>query len=510
MIFSRKSSLSYLRDLSLPSAAVFVAILLPAALSTAPYAAAQSVPEGFSVDVVHPRPGEKSMGFALLPDDRIFVVGHQNGEVRLLVDGDMKTEPVAMIPDLAISSERGLLGIAVDPDFPDSNHVYLFYTSNTGFNRVSKFRVDGDVADARSSDLTIDLASEDVILELPDESQYHNGGTIRFGRDKTLYVSHGEDERWKEYEEPYMQDLSNPYGKILRINRDGTVPDDNPAFPDEGSDRLPEIFAIGLRNPFRFAIDPHTDRLFIGDVGTNIREELNLSTGGENFGYPRHEGKTFFQETYAIIAPQPTPPIFDYEYSRPSRRSAIALATYRPKNPRLDVSFPAQFDGVHFYADYFADALNYLQPDGSDGWESRLFGSGFKNLTDAAVGPDGSLYLISYNGPLRRISYERAGTGVEDEPVASDFELRQNYPNPFDRTTTIAYQIDVAATVVLEVFDLLGRRVRTLVDERQPAGIHAARFDARGLAPGTYTYRLRAGGMTETRMMIRLPEDVQN
>ena len=487
----------------LPAAAALVALLL-AGTGALP-AAAQTVPDGFSVEVVHEKPGSKSLGFALLPDGRILVIGHQTGYVRLIVDDEMKTDPIGAIPGMVTSSEEGLLGIAIDPDYPDSNHVYLFYTSNTGYNRVSRFTLEGDVADPQSDNLTLDLASERVLLALPNETPLHNGGTIRFGSDKTLYVSHGEDQRWKEYEEPYMQDLSNPYGKILRIHRDGSAPDDNPSFPDEGIDRMPEIFAIGLRNPFRFAIDPHTDQLFIGDVGTNLREEFNLSSGGENFGYPRHEGTTFFQEAYALIAPDPTPPVFDYVYARPDRRSAIALAAYRPRDPARDNSFPSEYDGALFYGDYFGSELRYLLPDGSGGWESHPFGSGFRMMTDAAVGPDGSLYVISYDGPLRRISYERAGSGIDDGPIASDFALHQNHPNPFGGSTTITYHLGSTQIVTLEVFDMLGRLVSRIVDERQAAGIHAAQFSAGDLAPGSYLYRLRAGGVTKSRVMIHLP-----
>lgn len=492
------------RSRRLPAASALVSILLTAGLAIGT-AEAQTVPEGFSVEVIHEKPGSKSLGFALLPDERILVIGHQTGQVRLLVDGEMNTDPVGTIPNIVTSSEEGLLGIAVDPDFPDSSYIYLFYTSNTGYNRVSRFTLEGDVADPQSDNLTLDLASERILLELPNETPLHNGGSIRFGSDKTLYVSHGEDQRWKEYEEPYMQDLSNPYGKILRIRRDGSAPDDNPSFPDEGPARMPEIFAIGLRNPFRFAIDPHTDRLFIGDVGTNIREEFNLSSGGENFGYPRYEGATFFQETYALIAPDPTSPIFDYVYTRPDRRSAIALAAYRPRDPGRDNSFPSEFDGALFYADYFGTELNYLLPDGSGGWQSNRFGTGFAGLTDAAVGPDGSLYLISYDGPLRRISYTRPGSSIDDGPIASDFVLHQNHPNPFGGSTTITYRLASTVRVTLEVFDMLGRLVNTIVNERQPAGIHAAQFRAGDLAPGSYLYRLRAGGVTKSRVMVHLP-----
>ncbi len=491
----------------LPALLASLLAVLPLTVSSA-----QTVPDGFAVEVVHPSPGDQALGFAFLPDERILVIGHHSGQVRLLVDGEMKEEPIGTITELNLernadpgnAAERGLLGIAVDPDWPDEPFVYVDYTHESGHIHISKFRVDGALDDPGSDDLAIDLSSEDVLLALKDDSEYHNAGTVRFGSDKTLYVSHGDDEHWKEEREPYLQDLTNPYGKILRINRDGTAAEDNPAFPEAPGGRLPEIFAVGLRNPFRFAIDPHTDRLFIGDVGTNIREEFNLSEGGENFGYPRHEGTSFFQENYALVAPEPTPPIHDYAYGKPSSRSAIALATYRPVNFPHDRSFPDAFDGVHFHADHFGGSLRYLRPDGLGGWESEPFGTGFTKLTDASIGPDGSLYLMSYGGPLRKIVYDPTSVSAETPPVAAELELRQNHPNPFSGSTTITYRLGAPVHVSLKVYDVLGREVAAPVDARQAAGVHAARLDGGGLAPGTYVCRLRASGAAATMTMVRV------
>ena len=126
------------------------------------------------------------------------------------------------------------------------------------------------------------------------ENDTHNGGTLRFAKDKTLYISYGEDQRPE-----LVQSLSTYNGKILRINRDGTIPPDNPIFPNEPVDKKPEIFAIGLRNPFRFSLNLN-DELFIGDVGAGAKEELNISNGGENYGWPRYEG-TKDNDSLAIL-----------------------------------------------------------------------------------------------------------------------------------------------------------------------------------------------------------------
>jgi glucose/arabinose dehydrogenase len=238
-------------------------------------------------------------------------------------------------------------------------------------------------------------------------------------------------------------------------------------------------------------------------VGTNLREEFNLSDGGENFGYPRHEGTTFFQENSALVAPEPTPPIFDYAYGV-TARAAIALATYRPKNYPHDNSFPEFFDGVHFYVDYFNSSLRYVRPSGLGGWESEAFGSGFQNLTDGAVGPDGSLFVITYDGPLRKISYGDTNVAEEDAPLPMEVELRPNHPNPFRGSTTITYRIGRSDHVRIDVFDVLGRRVSALVDAPMPAGVHTVRLDGEGLAAGTYVCRLEAGGATAVQTIVSL------
>ena len=480
---------------------LFVFSVLVASAAVVRFAGAQTVPEGFVVETVHEEPGDLAVGFAFLPDERILVITHQSGAIHLIADGVLKDKPIATIPDLAVSSERGLLGIAVDPDYPEANHLYLYYTSNSGTNRVSKFDLDGALSDPVSHDLTLDLDSEQILLEIADGSQYHNAGTLRFGSDKTLYISHGDDVSHVPTREPYLQDLTNLYGKILRINRDGTVPADNPTFPSSPDAARPEIFAIGLRNPFRFGIDPLTDRLFIGDVGTNLREEFNLSTGGENFGYPKHEGSGFFREDSPIIAPEPTPPIYDYPNG--GQGSAIGLATYRQKNFPDDYSFPGEYDGVHFFAEYFDDALNYLRPALGGTWEMVAFGTGFGRSVDASVAADGSLYVLSYDGALRRIYYDNPTVSSEEPPVAADFELLPNYPNPFVEKTVVSYRIASPAVVRLEVFDVLGRRVTTLVDAYQTPGTYSAGFSAPHLPAGAYLVRLDAGGRTTVSTMVK-------
>ena len=241
----------------------------------------QTVPQDFSLLTVNSGLDGDATGFALLPDNRIFVVHQFSGQVQLIVNGVLNPQALLTVPNLQTSSEKGLLGIAVDPDFPDSAYVYLFHTHSSSTNRVSRFMVGGDLQDPNSDSLTIAVASQQTLIDdMPATNFNHNGGTLRFGSDKTLYVSHGDDAVTS-----LVQNLTNLNGKILRINRDGSIPSDNPIFPNEPQGKRPEIFCFGLRNPFRFSMDPSTDELFIGDVGQVSIEEFDLSSGGENMGW---------------------------------------------------------------------------------------------------------------------------------------------------------------------------------------------------------------------------------
>src|SRR4051812_8193351 len=175
-----------------------------------------------------------AMDFA--PDGRIFVT-EQPGDVRVIKDGQLLPTPFVTL-NVSSTGERGVLGITLDPNFSQNHFVYVYYTATTPVvhNRVSRFTASGNVAVA---------GSEKVLLDLDPLSNAtnHNGGAIHFGPDGKLYVSQGENAN-----PPNAQTLSNRFGKILRINSDGSIPTDNPFFNSAAGDNR-SIWAMGLRNP---------------------------------------------------------------------------------------------------------------------------------------------------------------------------------------------------------------------------------------------------------------------
>ena len=204
----------------------------------------------------------------------------QGGQLRVIKNNALLPTPFVTLTGRTPSGERGLLGIAFDPNFATNHCVYVYYTATTPtiHNRVSRLTANGDVAVA---------GSETILLELENlNATNHNGGAIHFGPDGKLYVAVGENA-----DSSNSQTLDNRLGKMLRINADGTIPADNPFYATAtGVNR--SIWAMGLRNPFTFAFQPLPGRMFINDVGETTWEEINEGVAGANYGWPLTEGPT--------------------------------------------------------------------------------------------------------------------------------------------------------------------------------------------------------------------------
>ena len=343
-------------------------------------AAAATLPAGFTeTQVATGLASPTAMAFA--PDGRLFVA-QQGGALRVVKDGALLSTPFVSVT-VNSSGERGLLGIAFDPDFATNPYVYVYYTATTPaiHNRVSRFTANGDTALA---------GSEIILLELDPLSSAtnHNGGAMHFGPDGKLYIAVGENANGAN-----SQALSNLLGKMLRINADGTIPADNPFFSTAtGNNRA--IWALGLRNPFTFAFQPGTGRMFINDVGQSTWEEINDGIAGANYGWPATEGAT--------SNPLYRSPLHAYGHgSGPFLGCAITGGTFY--NPALP-QFPAPYTGVYFFADYCGDWINMRDP--ANGNAVTGFATGINAPVDLQVGPEGSLYYLARGaGAVVRIDY---------------------------------------------------------------------------------------------------------
>ena len=371
----------------------------------------------------------------IAPDGRIFVC-QQGGALRVIKNGVLLPTPF-MTLTVDPAGERGLLGIAFDPNFASNNFLYVYYTVpfEPRHNRVSRFTANGDV---------VLPGSEAILLELDPLTlaSNHNGGAIHFGPDGKLYIATGENATTSN-----SQTLTNMLGKILRINSDGSIPADNPFF-NQATGNNRSIWAAGLRNPFTFAFQPGTGRMFINDVGQSLWEEINDGIAGSNYGWPATEGPT--------NNPNFRSPLFAYGHGF-SATTGCAIAGGTFYNPPV-VQFPASFVGKYFFADLCSGWIRVFDP--ATGTASP-FATSISQPVDLKVGADGSLYYLSIgSGAVFRVQFsppQIPSPVIATEPN-SDLAIALDSPtalrDPFALTNPFNFSADQRTRLSLFVTNL--------------------------------------------------------
>lgn len=296
-----------------------------------------------------------------LPDGRIFVT-ERPGRVRVIENGELRPEPVAVISDVAHSGEGGLLGMALDPDFANNHWVYLYYTYASGGALQNKV--------VRYTEADNQLHDPQVIIEGIPGATIHNGGRIKFGPDGKLYVTTG-DAAIPEL----AQDLTSVAGKILRLNPDGSIPSDNP-FP--GS----PIYSFGHRNPQGLAWEPGTNEIYATEHGPVAHDEVNLIKPGANYGWPIMAGNEGPGNGY-------TPPVIESGNN-----------TWAPSGGTFVTghTFP-QWRGSLLFGSLRGTTLWQLDiPGGGSPPALEAIVSGdYGRLRNVIEAPDGTLYLLTNN-----------------------------------------------------------------------------------------------------------------
>lgn len=346
-----------------------LASVMPVAIATAH---AASVPVGF-VDRTIGSGFTSPTSLTVLPDGRVLVV-QQSGVIHLFEHDVMAAESFWEAPDVDSMSERGCLGIVADPDFATNHFIYLYCTiqSQSSNNQVIRVTEDGGHVLA---------GSERVLLTLPPvSSNWHIGGALRFGPDGMLYVAVGNQEDDPQpHDRSSSQSLKDPFGKILRLKPDGSVPSDNPFVGMNGA--YGAIWSYGYRNPFAFDIQPGTGRMFVGDVGQGAWEEIDDNKRGANYGWPDTEGPTDLSQF--------TSPFYAYKHSD-TRCAVTGGAFYNPKSSE----FPDSYTGKYLFEDFCGGTIEVLDPTTA---EVRAFVTGIGYPTNLAVAPDGSIYYLARN-----------------------------------------------------------------------------------------------------------------
>jgi glucose/arabinose dehydrogenase/PKD repeat protein len=392
-----------------------------------PGAAAAATPSGFADALVATVPAPTALAFT--PDGRLLIAS-RTGQIRIVKGGTLLSAvALDLAPRLCSNSERGLLGIAVDPGFDTNRAIYAFYTyrragscsqltpSTDPVNRISRFTVSGD---------TVDPASEVVLVDnILTSAGGHNAGDLNFGKDGYLYATVGDG--ICDYAAPAncgaVNDASRDRhvlaGKVLRITRDGGVPPTNP-FLGADSARCnvtgrtdvgkicQETFAWGLRNPFRFAFDPNATgtRFFVNDVGQDHWDEIDEGRAGADYGWNVREGFCARGSATDCGAPPVgmTNPV--YSYGVGVERASITGGAFVPNG-----AWPAGFDGDYLYADYVRGTISRLSRDSGGAYRSEAFvtGLGEGSAIHLRFGPHGTsqaLYYTTYavGGQVRRLA----------------------------------------------------------------------------------------------------------
>jgi len=354
----------------------------------------------------------------MLADGRILI-GQQAGTVKVVKNGAVLAGNALSISVDASGgdyTERGLIGITSDPNFATNGYVYIFYTTAAGgaHNKVSRFKMTGDVIDPSSETLVTDLDPLSTATN-------HNGGALHFGLDGKLYIACGENATPSN-----AQNLNVTHGKLLRLNSDGTIPADNPYATDVNLSKR-KIWQYGLRNPFTFDVQPGTGKIFINDVGQDAWEEINDGTvANKNFGWSNVEGNTTLT-TY-------TNPIYTYDHGS-ANTNGCAITGGCFFNP-TSTNYPSKYFGKYFFMDYCGNWMDVMDPVTGTKIERfipALLGSAAVAVDVAA---DGNLYYLSRNpAALYKIAY--SGSSIPDilQSPAS-ISVAASQPATFNVTVT--------------------------------------------------------------------------
>jgi putative heme-binding domain-containing protein len=324
-----------------------------------------TLPAGFKAEIV----ASGLSGVTALeaaPDGRIFVC-EQTGTLRVIKNGKLLAEPfVKLLVDA--TWERGLIGVTVAADFPKTPYVFVCYVAAKPYPHhvISRFTARGDRAEP---------GSERILLEGDDQRKLggevpagHQGGAVHFGKEGNLYIAIGDQTAGKP-----AQDLNSLLGRLLRINPDGSIPHDNP-FVAKAKGKYRATWALGLRNPFTFAVQPETGRIFINDVGGRA-EEINEGRAGANYGWPMVEhGPTTDARFRGPIHHYPT--------------ACISGGAFAP----MTLRWPKEYRGQYFFADFNHGWIKTIDP--ARPAVARSFAIGLRRPVDLRFAADGNLYVL--------------------------------------------------------------------------------------------------------------------
>lgn len=355
---------------------------------------------------------------------RIFVLEKNSGQIHIVRrnDGAVLSQPFLTVGRISTNGERGLLGLAFAPDYLSSGVFYVSVTNSSGDSELRRYQVSADANRA-------DPGSEEVLLTIPQFASNHNGGWVGFGPDGFLYMSSGDGGGGNDPERN-GQDLTTTLGTILRIDVSGDdfpnddsrnyrIPASNP-FVGVSVNNVPargEIWAYGLRNPWRPSFDRRTGDLFIADVGQGAREEINFQLaagdGGQNYGWHLREGDIATPGIGGARPDDNVDPIYAYRRSGSNFSGRSVTGGYRYRGPVREAR------GLYFFGDFTNGRIWSLVPR-ANGFSNLIFQSPLlptdqgqvNNISSFGEDASGNLYIVDFDGDIFKLVGETASGAV--------------------------------------------------------------------------------------------------
>lgn len=430
--------------------------------------------------------------------NRLFVVTQKG--IIYVFENDSSTTGKKVFLDISdeivYGGEMGLLGLAFDPGFKDNGYFYVNYTAPSQLRTViARYRVmtgDQDKADE---------STKTIILEVTQPYENHNAGQLAFGPDGYLYVGLGDGGSGGDPQNN-AQNLSRLLGKMLRIDvhkseggMNYAIPADNP-FSGNTNGYRAEIWASGLRNPWRYSFDPVTGWLWCGDVGQDKYEEIDIIQKGKNYGWRITEGYHCYNPSGNCDTSGLTSPVWEYAHDDQGGYSLTGGYVYRGSK------FPELYE-KYLFADFVSGRIWALTYNNSGSADVSLLISSRKAISSFGVDDRNEIYICSFDGNIYSLAYSDP-TYVPGSTKPKEYGLYHNFPNPFNPKTTIIADIKEKGNVRIEIYSVSGEKIATLFSGILEAGRHRFTWDAENLPSGVYIYRMAAGNLDISKKMVLL------